>query len=375
MEFIDLKSQYQRLKPDINERVLHVMEQGKFILSDEVGEFEEKIARYVGMKYCVSCGNGTEALQMIYMANSIGRGDAVFCPDMTFIATIEPAVMLGAHPVFCDIEMNSYNIDPVDLEKKIKETIDRGIYRPKAIVAVDFLGNPVNITALRGIAERYGLLLIEDAAQAMGAEFKGQKCCSLGDVAATSFFPTKPLGCYGDGGAIFTNDEALRDKFLSLRVHGKGISKYDNIRIGLNSRLDTIQAAVLLAKLEVFEDEIERRQEIAGYYTNNLKECIVTPQIEENNKSSYAQYVILAEDEREKNELIEELKKYEIPTICYYPNPLHKMPVFEKKDYVSESYPNTMEYVKRAVALPFSPYLSQADQDNIIEVIRKKIGR
>lgn len=373
MEFIDLKSQYQRLKPEIDKRVLQVMEKGKFILADEVREFEEKIAQYVGMKYCVSCGNGTEALQMIYMAYGIGEGDAVFCPDMTFIASIEPAVMLGAHPVFCDIEMSSYNIDPADLEIKIKKTLDEGIYHPKAIVAVDFLGNPVNIDILREIANRYHLLLIEDAAQAMGAEIKGRKCGSLGDVAATSFFPTKPLGCYGDGGAVFTNDESLKEIFLSLRTHGKGISKYDNVRIGLNSRLDTIQAAILLVKLEILEDEVKRRQEIAAYYTDKLKDCLVTPYIEEGSISSYAQYVVLAEDEKQKNELMEELKRNGIPTICYYPNPLHKLPVFEKDEYGVTYCPNTVEYTQRAFAIPFSPYLSQKDQNQVIDVIRKKI--
>ena len=369
MEFINLKAQYEYLKKDIDARILRVMEAGHFILAEEVQEFEEKIANYVGMHHAISCGNGTEALQLIYMAYGIGAGDAVFCPDMTFIASIEPAVMLGAHPVFCDINLENYNIDPVALEKQIINTIQQGKYRPKAVVAVDFLGNPVDSKPLRKIAEKYQLLLIEDAAQGIGAMEKGQKCGSLGQVAATSFFPTKPLGCYGDGGAVFTNDNDIYKLLLSLRVHGKGKTKYDNERIGLNSRLDTIQAAILLAKLDVLDEEIEKRQLIAGRYDEALGNLLTVPKIQKGNVSSYAQYVVMAQNEQEKLRMVEALHQNHIPTIYYYPNPMHALPVFEKYGYAESDFPNTIEYCQRAFGLPFSPYLSSEEQQKVIQTI------
>lgn len=371
MEFINLKTQYEILKDNINNRIYNVMEKGNFILSEEVAEFEALIADYVDMKYVISCGNGTEALQLIYMAYGIGKGDAVFCPDMTFIASIEPAVMLGAHPVFCDIDLLSYNLNIESLENMVKKTINDGIYIPKAIISVDFLGNPSDIDGIREIAKKYGLLVIEDAAQGMGAINNGRKCCSLGDISATSFFPTKPLGCYGDGGAIFTNDINMKNILSSLRVHGKGKTKYDNVRIGLNSRLDSIQAAILIEKLKVLEQEIEKRQEIAFYYSKRLCEYLCVPEIGNNMRSSFAQYVLMAENEKQKRFIVSYLNDKGIPTLYYYPNPLHKLPVFRNLEYSDDYYTNTIAYCERAFAVPFSPYIKKQEQDEVIDAIEK----
>ncbi len=374
MEFINLKAQYEYLKADIDKRVLQTMKKGKFILSDEVQEFEIKIADYVNRKFAVSCGNGTEALQLIFMAYGIGIGDAVFCPDMTFVASVEPAVMLGAHPVFCDINLNSYNLDPAVLELAIKETIKEGIYTPKAIIGVDFLGNPMDYQKIQKIADQYHLIFIEDAAQGMGAKIGGKMCGSFGDISATSFFPTKPLGCYGDGGAVFTDQEEMNQILQSLRVHGKGKSKYDTVRIGINSRLDTIQAAVLLAKMEVLEEELSRRQEAAGYYSEMLKDVLKVPKVNADARSSYAQYIVLAESEREKLQLVEYLHENGIPTLYYYPTPLHKLPVFMSEEYSDDNFPNTITYCKRAFGIPFSPYITKDEQGQVIERIKEFKG-
>lgn len=373
MEFINLKAQHEYLKDEINKKIETVLESGKFILSDMVEEFEEKIADYVNMKYAIGCANGTEALQLIFMAYGIGAGDAIFCPDMTFIASVEPAVMLGAYPVFCDIDLKTFNIDISSLEDKISETIRSGNYTPKAIVGVDFLGNPAAFEEMKKISDKYGLLLIEDAAQGMGAIYRDKKCCSLGDISATSFFPTKPLGCYGDGGAVFTNDEAVCNKIKSLRVHGKGKTKYDNVQIGLNSRLDAIQAAVLLVKIEVLEEELVKRQDIAGYYDRELEGVVKTPFIENGNRSSYAQYVVLAKNDTEKKRLVTALSNEDIPTLYYYPNPMHALPVFRKYGYLDKDYQNTFEYCNRAFAIPFSPYITIEEQKKIIEVIKRNV--
>lgn len=369
MEFINLKAQYEYIQDDVNKRIIDVMKSGHFILSDVVEEFEKKIAEYVGKSYAVTCGNGTEALQLIYMAYGIGAGDAVFCPDMTFIASIEPAVMLGAYPVFCDIDLQSYNIDPQCLEVKINEVIEEGKYKPKAIVAVDFLGHPFDVDKISAIAKKYNLVLIEDAAQGMGAQIDGRKCCSFGDIAATSFFPTKPLGCYGDGGAIFTDDEEIYKVLKSLRVHGKGKNKYDNVRVGINSRLDSIQAAVLLSKLKIFEEEIQKRQKIANTYDKALGEYLITPAIKEGCRSSYAQYVVMMLCEKGREQLLQILRDNEIPTIYYYPTPLHQLPVFKKLNCVDDDYKNTIIYSNKAFGIPFSPYLEEKEQQKIIDVI------
>lgn len=369
MEFIDLKAQYHALKEEIDAGIGQVLEGANFILGDKVAEFEEKLAAYVGVKYAVGCSSGTDALQLIYMAYGIGRGDAVFCPDMTFVASVESAYMLGAEPVFCDIEPDSYNICPDSLERQIKAVCAEGRLRPRAVVAVDFIGNPADYDRLREITDRYGLLLIEDAAQGMGASYHGKKCGALGEIGATSFFPSKPLGCYGDGGAVFTDSEEMDDLLKSLRVHGKGSSKYDNVRVGMNARLDTIQAAVMLPKLQRLEEEIARRQELAGRYDEALKDKFVTPHICDGTVSSYAQYALLAADRKQRDEVRAKLQEAGIPTIVYYPNPMHCMKVFADCFRGDETFEHTVSYADRTFSIPFSAYLKKEDQERIIEAL------
>ncbi len=367
MEFIDLKSQYKYLQKEIDDNIRKVLDGAHFILGTNVDEFERKLAEYVGVKHVISCSDGTAALQLIYMANQIGQGDAVFCPDMTFIASIEPACLLGAAPVFCEIDPDTYNISAESLERQIQKVQKEGKLRPKAIVAVDFLGNPADYDSISKIASKYHLLLIEDAAQSMGASYHGAKCGSFGDIAATSFFPSKPLGCYGDGGAVFTNDDRVDKVIRSLRVHGKGKSKYDNIYIGINSRLDSIQAAVLLPKLNALEEEMLKRQQIAGYYDDKLRAKIRVPFITKNAVSSYAQYVLMTESEEQRELLQDTLSKNGIPTIRYYPTPMHELPVFKGVNTYEETYDISEKYAKCSFGIPFSPYISKEEQKQVIE--------
>lgn len=369
MEFIDLQAQYRILKQDIDAGIAEVLSSSKYIIGPQIETLEKELAEYVGRKHCVTCSDGTAALQLIYMVYGIGAGDAVFCPDMTFIASVEPACLLGATPVFCDIDSISYNLDPTSLEKQIQAVIQEGKLNPKAIIAVDFVGNPADYASISKIAEKYNLLLIEDAAQGMGASVNGKKCCSFGDIAATSFFPSKPLGCYGDGGAVFTDDDEIAKKLKSLRVHGKGIDKYHNIAVGINSRLDTIQAAILLPKLRVLENEMGLRLMVAKRYSEGLSEKYYTPIIASDCISSYAQYVIKCKEKGKRDVIIEELKKNEIPSLLYYPVPLHMLPVFEGINCYGENYINTVEYSDEHFGIPFSPYISKEDQERVISVL------
>lgn len=369
MEFIDLKAQYEVLKNEIDDGINRVLNSTHFILGEEEQEFEKKLAEYVGVKHVIGCSDGTAALQLIYMAYGIGKGDAVFCPDMTFVASVEPACLLGAEPIFCDIDPRTYNLSVESLERQINAVINEGRAVPKAIVAVDFIGNPADYDEIKRVARKYHMLLIEDAAQGMGATVNGIKCGALGDVAATSFFPSKPLGCYGDGGAVFTNDDEIDKLVRSIRVHGKGKSKYDNQRIGINARLDTIQAAIMLPKLRVLDEEIEIRQQIAEKYNEALKDKFQIPYVKEGMISSYAQYALLAKNREQRDYIMEELKAKGVPTIIYYPTPLHQMKVFERCFVGEESFENTVSYAERTLSLPFSPYLKLEDQGKIIDFL------
>lgn len=369
MKYINLNAQYDRLSTEIDAEVKKVMQECDFILGKKEKEFEENFAKYVGVDYAVGCSNGTAALQLVYMAYGIGAGDAVFCPDMTFIASIEPAALLGATPVFCEIKDDNYNIDPDSLVAQIEAVIAEGILKPKAIVAVDFLGNPADYDELKPIAEKYNLLLIEDAAQGIGGMYKGRKVGTLADVATTSFFPTKPLGCYGDGGCVLTNDAAIADKIKSLRVHGKGIDKYHNIAIGMNSRLDTIQAAVLDVKLKYLDEEIELRQQKAAVYDERLKEKFITPWVDADNVCAYAQYVIIPKNGEDRQIYLDKLKAAEVPSILYYPTPMHRLPVFEDIECYGEGYAKTDWYADNSFGIPFSPYLSEEEQEKVIQAL------
>lgn len=359
MEFIDLHAQYIVLKEKIDRRISTVLNHGKFIMGPEVFEFEEKLAAFVGRKHCISCASGTDAMQLIYMAYGIGEGDAVFCPDVTFIASVEPACMLGAAPVFCDITEDTYNVCPSSVEKQILAVLAEGKLRPRVIVAVDFLGNPADYDALEILAQKYGLLLIEDAAQSMGASYHGRRCGALGDIAATSFFPAKPLGCYGDGGAVFTDNDEMAELIRSLCVHGKGPGgKYDNVRVGLNSRLDTLQAAILIPKLEALEQyETEARQTAADKYNEAFSGKFLTPYVAQDCVSSYAQYALLAKDTSQRKDSMSALDAEGIPNMIYYPTPQHRLPVFQEANCYGEAFINAESYCARTFSLPMHPYI------------------
>lgn len=371
MQFIDLKAQYQALKAEINENIQAVLDDGRYIGGPQVKELEEKLAAYVGRKYCISCANGTDALQIAYMVYGIGAGDAVFCPDITFISSTEPSKMLGAASVFCDIQPDTYNLCPESLERQIKAVLAEGKLTPKAVVAVDILGNPCDYDAIIPICEKYGLILIEDAAQSFGATYKGKKCCAFGEIATTSFFPAKPLGCYGDGGAIFVDDEELANVIRSICVHGKGPrGKYDNIRVGVNSRLDTIQAAILLPKLKALaEYEAENRQSVADRYNAAFAADFTIPFVQEDCRSVYAQYAILAKDTATRDRVVAHLTEKKIPNMIYYPTPQHALPVFCEEPGYGEAFVNADDYCARTLSLPMHPYLGEEEQQTIINAV------
>lgn len=371
MQFIDLKAQYEALKSEIDANIQSVLNAAQFIGGPYIKELEDKLADYVGRKYCISCANGTEALQLAFMAYGVGQGDAVFCPDVTFIASVEPACMLGATPVFCDITPDTYNLCPESLERQIKAVLAEGKLTPKLVVAVDFLGNPADFAAIAAVCEKYGLTLLEDAAQGFGASYQGKRCCAHGDIATTSFFPAKPLGCYGDGGAVFTDDDETAALFRSLCVHGKGPGgKYDNIRVGMNSRLDTLQAAVLLPKLKALGDyEIDRRQAVAGRYSAAFAGKLTTPYVADGCVSAWAQYALLAGDTAQRDRIIAHLTEKGVPNMVYYPKPQHALPVFRDEPRYGETFQNADDYCARTFSLPMHPYLEEAEQDLVIEAV------
>ena len=371
MEFIDLKAQYAKLKDEINQNIQAVLDAGQFIGGGPVKELEEKLAAYVGRKHCITCANGTDALQIAYMLYGIGEGHAVFCPDITFISSTEPSKMLGATSVFCDIQKDTYCLCPESLEKQIKAVLAEGKLTPKAVVAVDILGNPCDYDKIIPICEKYGLILIEDAAQSFGASYKGKKCCAFGQIATTSFFPAKPLGCYGDGGAIFTDDDQLAALIRSICVHGKGPrGKYDNVRVGVNSRLDTIQAAILLPKFKALaEYEVDARQTVADTYNRAFCKDFTTPYVLPDSQSVYAQYAILAKDTQTRDKVIAHLKEKNIPNMIYYPTPQHALPVFENEPAYGETFANANDYCARTLSLPMHPYMTAEDQKKVIDAV------
>ncbi|MGO5115133.1 DegT/DnrJ/EryC1/StrS family aminotransferase [Candidatus Avoscillospira sp. LCP25S3_F1] len=371
MQFIDLKAQYCALKTEIDHNIQTVLDTGVFIGGPYVKELESKLAAFVGRKHCITCANGTDALQIAYMVAGIGAGDAVFCPDMTFISSTEPAKMFGATPVFCDITQDTYCLCTESLERQIQAVLAEGKLTPKAVVAVDILGNPCDYDAITAICEQYGLLLIEDAAQSFGADYHGKKCCAFGQIATTSFFPAKPLGCYGDGGAIFTDDDELADVMRSICVHGKGPGgKYDNIRVGVNSRLDAIQAAILLTKLKALaEHEITARQVVAKRYSQAFEGKLKTPFVAENCVSIWAQYALLAADTAQRDRIVAHLVAMNIPNMIYYPTPQHALPVFQNEPHYAETFPNANDYCARTFSLPMHPYLSEAEQQRVINAV------
>lgn len=359
MQFIDLAAQYQHLKEKIDARIQTVLEHGKYIMGPEVQELEHKLAEYVGVKHVVTCANGTDALQLAMMVLDIKEGDAVFCPTFTFFASAEVIAFANATPVFVDVDEDTFNICPKDLEKRIQATIAEGKVRPKAIMAVDLFGLPANYPELENIARKYNLKLIEDAAQGFGGEINGKRACGFGDIATTSFFPAKPLGCYGDGGAVFTNNDEYAELLRSYRVHGKGKDKYDNIRIGMNSRLDTIQAAILLEKLSEFPTELVARNEAAKHYDRDLAGMYKTPVVPEGYISSWAQYTVVSPN---RDEEMVEYKARGIPTMVYYSTCMHQQTAFADLNYKKGDFPIAEKLANQVFSLPMHGYLDQENE-------------
>ena len=385
--FIDLKAQFRRLENEIHGRLDAVLEHGRFIMGPEVGELEGRLAAFTRTKHAIGCASGTDALLMALMAQGVGPGDAVFTTPFTFIATGETLALLGATPIFVDVEKDTFNLDPDKLEETIQAFLDGDASHPslpggsegltpKGIMPVDLFGLCCDYDRINAIAEKHGLFVIEDAAQSFGAMYKGKPSCSLGDIGCTSFFPAKPLGCYGDGGAVFTDDDELAEIMLSIRIHGKGTHKYDNVRVGINGRLDTMQAAILLPKLDVFPEELERRQVVARAYYERLVSLAprLTPPAEfPDMVSAWAQYTLVAEDTALKESLQAALKDEGIPTAVYYPLPLHLQTAFSSLGHKKGDMPVSEYFSERVFSLPMHPYLEEAEIDRICGVIAKAV--
>jgi len=395
MDFIDLKTQQKRIKEQLDANIQKVLAHGNYIMGPEIKELEAKLAAYVGVKHAVACASGTDALLMALMALDVGPGDAVFTTPFTFIATAEVISLLGATPVFVDIDPKTFNIDPAKLALAIKALMksnDPSIYplpniehrtlnielTPKGVIPVDLFGLPADYDAIDKIAKENKMFVIEDAAQSFGAKYQDKMACAFGNIACTSFFPAKPLGCYGDGGMCFTDDAALAAALDSIRVHGKGSHKYDNARIGINGRLDTLQAAILLAKFAIFPEEVELRNQVAQRYASLLTPhashsthdpSLLTPYVPAGYTSAWAQYSLLARDEAHRTALMEKLKTAGIPTAIYYPKPLHLQTAFAPLGYTPGAFPVSEDAASRIFSLPMHPYLQESDQNLIINAL------
>ena len=371
IKFIDLNSQQLRLKDEINSGIQSVLKHGQYILGPEVRKFEKNLAKFGKSKYALGCANGTDAIVLPLLAWEIGPGDAVFCPSFTYCATAEAIANTGATPVFIDIHRRTYNIDPESLERAINEVKKNRQLVPRAIIAVDLFGQSANYPILSAIAKSYDLKLIADSAQGFGTTLKGKHPLHWADITTTSFFPAKPLGCYGDGGAILTNDENLAIRIESLRFHGKGVEKYDNTHVGLNSRLDTLQAAILLPKLKIFSEEINVRNFIANRYIDGLKDHVsCLPKIMNGVISTWAQFTIEVTDP----ELFaSRLKEKGIPTARYYPKPVHQQSAYSHFPIEGKKLLNTEDCSNHTISLPMHPYLDNRTQDIIIEIVQKAV--
>ena len=371
MQFRDLKAQYRALKEDIDAAINQVVTDSNFISGRQVTELEKSLADYVGVKHCITCANGTDALTLALMAWDIKEGDAVFVPDFTFFSSGEVVSFEGALPVFVDVDKDTFNMSPASLEAAIKRTLEEGKAVPKVIVAVDLFGQPADYDSIREIADRYGLKILEDGAQGFGGSIRGKMACSFGDISTTSFFPAKPLGCYGDGGAVFTDDDAIADYIRSIRIHGKGECKYDNVRIGMNSRLDTIQASVLQVKLEAFAKyELSEVNRAAAEYTKQLSGVVKTPEVPKDYVSSWAQYTIILDDSKMRDGLQQYLKEQGIPSMIYYPKPMHCQKAFEDVVPQEHNCPNTAMLCERVLALPIHPYLTNEDAAKVADAVK-----
>ena len=380
MQFRDLQKQYDVLKTEINSRIDSVLTSAHFISGAEVSELEDRLAAYVGVKHCISCANGTDAITLAFRAWGLGEGDAVFVPDFTFFSSGECPASEGCTCIFVDVDQHTYNISPKKLEEAIKKVMDEGKYVPKAVVAVDLFGLPADFDAIIPICKKYDLLLLEDGAQGFGGEINGNKACSFGDISTTSFFPAKPLGCYGDGGAIFTNNDEWAALIRSLAVHGKsGEDKYNNVRLGMNSRLDTIQAAILLAKFKAFTDyEITDVNNVAEMYrqefvNSGMSNKLVLPTVDQDKISSWAQYTIQLPQESNRDKIQSKLKSIGIPTMVYYMKPMHLQGAFAKTYSENADCSVTEDLCGRVLSLPIHPYMTMEQVKEVVAELSKLI--
>ena len=375
MEFRDLKQQYRVLQPAMDEAVRAVLSSGAFIMGEPVRALEERLAAYAGVRHCLTCASGTDALVLALRALGIGPGDAVFVPDFTFFATAESVALVGAEPVFVDVREDTFNLDPADLERAAARTRAEGRLHPRAVIAVDLFGLPADYDAIRAVASRYGLSVLEDGAQGFGGQLGGRRACGLGDISATSFFPAKPLGCYGDGGAVFTDDDDQASLVASLRVHGKGAGKYDNVRIGTNSRLDTVQAAVLQVKMDAFEaHELEAVRSAARQYTELLRDIVAVPVVPPGFASSWAQYTIRLGGPAERDAVQAALKAEGVPSMVYYPKPLHRQGAFAGLA-PEDACPVATRLCGEVLSLPMHPYLTSEQISGVCALVRRALDR
>lgn len=382
MQFRDLQKQYEVLKPQIDEAMINVASSAKYISGPEVKELERQLAEYVGVKHCITCANGTDAISIALRAWGIGKGDAVFVPDFTFFSSGECPADEGATPFFVDVDRRTYNMDPVKLEESILKVKADGKYKAKAVVAVDLFGLPADFDAIRKICDRYDLLLLEDGAQGFGGSIRGKRACSFGDISTTSFFPAKPLGCYGDGGAIFTDNDEWADLIRSICVHGKDTSnpndpnaKYNNIRLGRNSRIDTIQAAILLVKLKAFVDyELDDINKAASWYNELLSDTeLVLPSIPDGNLSSWAQYTVQLPESADRSKVQAQLKAAGIPSMVYYAKPMHYQGAFNGTDSMNADCKVTEALCKTVLSLPIDPYKTKEEVETVANALKNAI--
>ena len=370
MQFRDLKTQYTVLKDEMDKAILDVVASSAYVMGPKIKEMETAFADYVGTKHCIACNSGTDALLLALKAWDVKPGDAVFVPSFTFFASAEVIAMQGATPVFVDVDKDTFNIDVADLERKIEQTLKAGKLTPRVVIAVDLFGLPADFKAVRKVADKYHLYVLEDGAQGFGGRIGDKKACTFGDISTTSFFPAKPVGCYGDGGAVFTDNDEWAALMESYHIHGKGSDRYDNVRIGMNSRLDSIQAAILIVKLKAFKDyELVDVNKVAARYTEKLKGVVKTPVVPEGFYSSWAQYTLQLKDKEQRAGLQAALKALDIPTAIYYPIPMHRQTAFSYLNLDDNRCPASDQLADTVISLPIHPYLNEKDQDLICQVV------
>ena len=371
MQFRDLKTQYAVLKDEMDKAILDVVASSAYVMGPKIKEMETAFAEYVGVKHCIACNSGTDALLLALKAWDVKPGDAVFVPSFTFFASAEVIAMQGATPVFVDVDADTFNMDVTDLERKIEQTLKAGKLKPRVVIAVDLFGLPADFMAIRKVADQYGLLVLEDGAQGFGGRIGEREACTFGDISTTSFFPAKPVGCYGDGGAVFTDNEEWAQLMDSYHVHGKGSDRYDNIRIGMNSRMDSIQAAILLVKLKAFkEHELVDVNQVAARYVEQLHDVVKTPVVPQGFYSSWAQFTLQVENKEVRAGLQAALKNLDIPTAIYYPIPMHRQTAFNYLNLEENRCPVADRLADTVISLPIHPYLTEADQDMICNAVR-----